>query len=135
MLNFLVAFYETEWFGIIMTAIAMGIAGLITWCFAALQAWLKTKVKNEKLQKVLSAVLDAIRAAVLSVQQTFVAQLKKDGKFDAEKQKEALHMALDSSMKMLSDEAKVILKETFGDVELWMTTQIEALVLTRKETK
>jgi hypothetical protein len=125
----LLSIMEQEWFQIILGALALGVAGLITWAFTIFQAWLNTKIKNEKLRAVLDAVLDIIQKSVLAIQQTFVEQLKKDGKFDKEKQQEALKKAVDLALSNISAEAKKILEENFGNLEDWLTMQIEALVL------
>jgi hypothetical protein len=125
----LLSIMEQEWFQIILGALALGVAGLITWAFTIFQAWLNTKIKNEKLRAVLDAVLDIVQKSVLAIQQTFVEQLKKDGKFDKEKQQEALKKAVDLALSNISAEAKKILEENFGNLEDWLTMQIEALVL------
>jgi uncharacterized protein YycO len=125
----LLSIMEQEWFQIILGALALGVAGLITWAFTIFQAWLNTKIKNENLRAVLDAVLDIVQKSVLAIQQTFVEQLKKDGKFDKEKQQEALKKAVDLALSNISAEAKKILEENFGNLEDWLTMQIEALVL------
>lgn len=125
----LLSIMEQEWFQIILGALSLGVAGLITWAFTMFQAWLNSKIKNEKLRAVLDAALDVIQKSVLAIQQTFVEQLKKDGKFDKEAQKEALKKSVNLALANLSDEAKKILEENFGNLEEWLTMQIEALVL------
>jgi hypothetical protein len=125
----LLSIMEQEWFQIILGALSLGVAGLITWAFTMFQAWLNSKIKNEKLRAVLDAALDVIQKSVLAIQQTFVEQLKKDGKFDKEAQKTALKKSVSLALANLSDEAKKILEENFGNLEDWLIMQIEALVL------
>ena len=100
----LLSIMEQEWFQIILGALSLGVAGLITWAFTMFQAWLNSKIKNEKLRAVLDAALDVIQKSVLAIQQTFVEQLKKDGKFDKEAQKEALKKSVNLALANLSDE-------------------------------
>ena len=45
------------------------------------------KLENDQLIKYIDAATDAISKAVLTVSQTYVDTLKKEGKFDAEAQK------------------------------------------------
>lgn len=125
----LLSIMEQEWFQIILGALSLGVAGLITWAFTMFQAWLNSKIKNEKLRAVLDVALDVVQKSVLAIQQTFVEQLKKDGKFDKEAQKEALRKSINLALANLSDEAKKILEENFGNLEDWLIMQIEALVL------
>lgn len=124
----LLSIMEQEWFQIILGALSLGVAGLITWAFTMFQAWLNSKIKNEKLKSVLDVALDVIQKSVLAIQQTFVEQLKKDGKFDKEAQKEALRKSINLALANLSDEAKKILEENFGNLEDWLIMQIEAIV-------
>ena len=119
---------EQEWFTIVLKALAIGLAGLITWAFTLFQAWLNTKIKNEKLKAVLDAALEIIQKSVLAIQQSFVSQLKNDGKFDEDKQKEAFRKAYQLAITSISDESKKLIEANFGDLEQWLTTQIEAFV-------
>lgn len=123
-----VPFYETEWFNVILMALAVGFAGLITFAFTLFNKWLSSKIKNAELREAMQAASKALENAVLSVQQTFVEQLKKDGKFDADAQKEALNLALDRAVAMLSDEMLDLLTNTFGDVNNWLFAQAEAII-------
>jgi len=118
-----------EALNIILIALATGLSGLIAWGFAILKTWLDKKIKNEDIKKASNAALSAIEAAVTAVQQTFVSQLKKDGKFDKEAQKEALSKASALALSMLSEETKVILQGLYGSLEVWLTAQIETFVL------
>ncbi len=113
---------------IILTAFAAGIAGLVTYGFTLLNAWIKSKIKNEKIRALLDVTLEVTESVVLSVQQTFVDQLKKDGKFDSAAQKEAFNMAFERAKAMISEEARVTLESLYGDFNTWLTVQIEALV-------
>jgi len=120
---------DQQWFQVILGAISIGVAGLITWAFKMFQAWLNTKIKNEKLKAAMNAITEVVEKAVLSIQQTFVEQLKKDGKFDKEKQAEALNMAFSLAVSLISDETKKVINENFGSLEDWLHTQIEAFIL------
>ena len=124
----LLSIFEQEWFLTILGAFAIGIAGLITWSFKLLEEWLRTKIKNEKIRKAMSEAFDVIDAAVKDIQQTFVDDLKKQGKFDKKSQTKALNNAANKALAMLSEEAKQQLKRNVGDLSTWLTTQVEAKV-------
>lgn len=111
-------------------AIGLGLASLIGWGFTELNKWLATKTKNEKLFKVTQIAQQLVQDAVKSVQQTFVEQLKKDGKFDADKQKEALELALKKVIANLTPEVEKVLKEAYGDIVEWLTNLIESFIFT-----
>lgn len=123
---------EQEWFLNIVattaTAIGLGLATLITYGFSRLNAWIATKTKNENLARTIGLAEKLISSSVAAVQQTFVEQLKKDGKFDKEAQELAMRKAIMLVVSQLTPEAKAILEESFGDLQVWLATQIEALV-------
>jgi hypothetical protein len=123
---------EQEWFvnalGVVVVAFATGLAGIISLLFLRLQNWLATKTKNETLQKATLLAQDLVLSAVQAVQQTFVEQLKKDGKFDKDAQLEALEKALKLVLAQIKPDAMAILTEAYGDLSKWLTMQIEATV-------
>jgi hypothetical protein len=89
--------------------------------------------ENELVDKYVGIAADTISACVLATNQTYVDTLKAQGKFDAEAQKEAFAKTADAVKTLLSDEAKAILSEAFGDLEVYITTQIEASVKFNKQ--
>lgn len=124
--------FEQEWFvnllGALLTAIGAGLSTLIGLWFKRLADNVKAKTKNEKVNEVLHRVRNLVQDAVLTVQQTFTEQLKKDGKFDKEQQKIALQKAIDIILANLTEEAKDILNEIYGDIYKWLEVQIEATI-------
>lgn len=128
--------FEQEWFvnllGALLTAIGAGLSTLIGLWFKRLADNVKAKTKNEKVSEVLHRVRNLVQDAVLTVQQTFTEQLKKDGKFDKEQQKIALQKAIDIILANLTEEAKDILNEIYGDVYKWLEVQVESIIALRK---
>jgi hypothetical protein len=128
--------FEQEWFvnllGVLATAIGAGLSTLIGLWFKRLADNVKAKTKNEKVNEVLYRVRNLVQDAVLTVQQTFTEQLKKDGKFDKEQQKIALQKAIDIILANLTEEAKDILNEIYGDIYKWLEVQVESIIALRK---
>lgn len=128
--------FEQEWFvnllGVLATAIGAGLSTLIGLWFKRLADNVKAKTKNEKVNEVLHRVRNLVQDAVLTVQQTFTEQLKKDGKFDKEQQKIALQKAIDIILANLTEEAKDILNEIYGDIYKWLEVQVESIIALRK---
>lgn len=124
--------FEQEWFvnllGVLATAIGAGLSTLIGLWFKRLADNVKAKTKNEKVSEVLHRVRNLVQDAVLTVQQTFTEQLKKDGKFDKEQQKIALQKAIDIILANLTEEAKDILNEIYGDIYKWLEVQVESII-------
>lgn len=86
------------------------------------------KTENELADKYIQMLTDTITACVIATNQTYVDALKKQGKFDAEAQKEAFNLTFNAVMAVLNDEAKHYLASIYGDLTTYITTRIEAEV-------
>ena len=91
------------------------------------------KTDNTLADKYTVMLADTISACVLATNQTYVEALKKQGSFDAEAQKVAFNMTLNAVMEILSEDAKEYLSEAFGDLNSYITSQIEAFVNVNKK--
>ena len=95
---------------------------------------LEANTDNELAKKYISLLSSTITNCVIATNQTYVETLKKQGRFDAEAQKEAFNMTLNAVMALLTDEAKQYLSEIYGDLNTYITNQIEATVNQNKIT-
>lgn len=93
---------------------------------------IRKKVKDEKLNRLLSRVENIVSKAVILVDQTYVDALKEEGLFDKEAQKAAFEMCKEKVLEMLNEETITALAETFSDYEEWIRTLIEAYVRENK---
>ena len=91
------------------------------------------KTDNAIVNKYTVMLADTISACVLATNQTYVESLKKQGSFDEEAQKVAFSMTLNAVMEILSDDAKEYLSEAFGDLNSYITSQIEASINVNKK--
>ena len=108
---------------------------LITYGILFLKVKIKEQEKNlenDQLVKYIDAATDAISKAVLTVNQTYVDALKKEGKFDAEAQKKAFKQTYEAVISILSEDAKQYIKETTNDLNTYLTQLIEAEVNKRR---
>ncbi|MEG1562171.1 MAG: hypothetical protein RR365_00760 [Bacteroides sp.] len=108
---------------------------------AYLIAYLRTKkeeltnsMNNQVVASVLSEAGDAVLQAVEYVSQTYVDNLKTQGKFDVEAQKQAFEKAKEAALTILTEESLELLTSITGDVETWLTTKIEQTVREKKYT-
>ena len=76
----------------------------------------------------LREVGNAVADAVAAMNQKYVDDLKKNGEFKEEQQKEILQRAISAALKSLSDDAQEYLKTTYGDTEAYLETRIEAQI-------
>ena len=86
------------------------------------------KTDSELADKYIQMLADTITTCVIATNQTYVESLKKQGKFDAEAQKEAFNLTYNAVMAVLTDEAKHYLAAIYGDLTAYITTRIEAEV-------
>ena len=114
---------------IITTAV---IVPLLAWGIESLVDWLKTKTNNETLEKYIAFAGNAVETAVKETTQTYVDSLKKEGRFDADAQKEAFNRTLTTAKKLLTETAISAIQEVYGDVDEWLKSKIESSVADNK---
>ena len=94
---------------------------------------ISTNVDNKLTDKYINMLADTITKCVIATNQTYVDSLKDKEVFTVEAQKEAYKKTMDAVMAILSEEAKTYLTNTFGDLETYLQTQIEATVSANKK--
>lgn len=94
---------------------------------------LKNKNKNEKDDKYIDRITEIVTLCVITTSQTYVDSLKKLGQFDQNAQVEAFNKTKDAVTSMLNDELKDFIIDTFGDLNEYLNSQIEATVNCTKE--
>lgn len=104
-------------------------------------AWLRKKtqeitanIKDSTVRKYVDLASDAVTKAVQTTFQTYVDTLKAQGKFDKEAQLTALQKAKDTATALITDEAKRVIAEAYGDFDKWLASTIETLVREDKRT-
>ena len=106
---------------------------LISFLGIKLSQWLSTKIKDEKAAKLLTQATEIVITAVKSVFQTYVESLKNSGSFDKNAQLEALNKAKAIITSELTVELKEFIVSNYGDLESWITNQIEASIYKLKK--
>lgn len=91
------------------------------------------KVDNDTAKKYIRLITETITNCVIATNQTYVDSLKKEGKFDEEAQKTAFEKTLNAVLTILSEDAKVYIKETTGDLNTYLSQMIEAEVNKNKK--
>lgn len=104
---------------------------VIAWFRAKTEA-LAASTDSELAKKYIGMLTDTVTNAVIAVNQTYVDALKGKNAFTAEAQKEAFQMAYSTVISNLTEEAKVYLTETYGDLDSYLTMLIEAKVREQK---
>lgn len=94
----------------------------------AKSAEISTKTDNELAKKYISMLSDTITQCVIATNQTYVDELKEQGKFDKEAQETAFKATSNAVLAILSDEAKKYLTAAYGDLNTYIANQIEKTV-------
>ena len=113
---------------IISAVVTTVLLPLITWAGTKLIQYIGTKVKNEKASALLATATNIVLNAVRSVFKTYVESLKANGKFDSASQVEALKRAKDIALSQLGDDVKEYITANFGNLDGWLTNQIESSI-------
>lgn len=110
---------------VVVSAVVLPLISLIG---AKLVSFINTKINDEKASKLLSKATEIVTNAVRSVFQTYVEALKKNGTFDKESQISALNQAKTIAISQMTDEVKDYISATYGDLDNWLTIQIESTI-------
>ena len=101
---------------------------LISIAGAKLIQFINSKIKNNKAADLLTTATTIVINAVRSVFQTYVEALKKEGSFNKDAQIIALNKAKDIALTQMTDEVKNYLVTTYGSLDSWLDTNIEATI-------
>ena len=110
---------------VVVTAV---ILPLISFAGTKLISYLNSKIKDNNAKELLTTATTIVTNAVRSVFQTYVDSLKASGTFDAQAQTQALTKAKDIALAQMSNDVKNYIITNYGDINNWLTTQIEATI-------
>jgi len=117
-----------EILNIVLAGVSIIVTGLASALVVWIKQWINTKIKDKKIAQYSSQLTDIIYNCVNEVSQTYVDELKKEGKFNKEAQKIALAKCLEKVKSVMTSELKEWVEETYGDFETFITTLIESTV-------
>jgi biopolymer transport protein ExbB/TolQ len=95
-------------------------------------AW-ETQLANETAKRHLEEITNAVSTAVSAVSQTYVENIRKSGEFNEEAQKQALSLARDTALNVMTEDAKSFIQNSFGDMEALIRANIEETVKRHKQ--
>lgn len=113
---------------IISVVVTSIVLPLISIAGAKLIQFINSKIKNNKAADLLTTATTIVINAVRSVFQTYVEALKKEGNFNKDAQIIALNKAKDIALTQMTDEVKDYLVTTYGSLDSWLDTNIEATI-------
>lgn len=102
---------------------------LATWLGSYIVGLLNSKIKDQKLRTFLTKFTEIVTRCVKSLTQTTVQGLKKDGKFDSEAAKKVKEECINLIKAQLAPDMIEFIRNNFGDVTEYISTQIESFIL------
>lgn len=93
---------------------------------------LEQKISNEALLKYIKLAEDAVETAVVSVNQTFVDNMKKEGAFDLESAGRSFDLAKHKAITIMGTTVKKALTDVYSDLDGWLDSKIEFYVRQNK---
>jgi len=101
---------------------------LISFLGIKLSQWLSNKIKDEKAQALFTKAIGIVTNAVQVTFQTYVESLKNSGSFGKEEQAIAFDKAKAIITSELTEELKTFIAQNYGDLQKWITNQVEATI-------
>lgn len=121
-----------NWSEVVISVVSIIVTALASWGVTELTKLINSKIKDANAKEMLSSAVTTVSDVVKQVYQTYVEALKGQNAFTAEAQKEALAKALGTIEAILPEKVKAYLTDNFGNIEAWLTTQIEAAIYSLK---
>lgn len=121
-----------EILNILLSAIGVVVTGVASFLVAKLTQWINSKITDAKAANYLSTIATIVFNGVQTVNQTYVDTIKKEGRFDAEAQKEAYERCLKTIKAQLMPELIEYITKNFGDMDEYLRSLIESTVHTLK---
>lgn len=121
-----------NWSEVVISVVSIIVTALASWGVTELTKLINSKIKDANAKEMLSSAVTTVSDVVKQVYQTYVEALKGQNAFTAEAQKEALAKALETIEAILPEKVKAYLTDNFGNMEAWLTTQIEAAIYSLK---
>ena len=118
----------------ILTEVIISILGIvITVVSGYIIAWINSKIKDEKIKRILNDALNIVSNGVDYVYQTYVEELKGTTLWDADAMKEASSRAMEYINANLTEEAKAFISKNGKDLAEWIKEQIEIAIKKSKD--
>jgi hypothetical protein len=99
----------------------------------AVAAWLKSKTENEQIKSIITDISSAVATCVDHSEQTLVATLKSEDKWDKAAQNEVLNAVKKNVIDSLLETTKATVAENGIDIEQLVTQHIEAYIQSKKD--
>ena len=120
----------------ILTEIIISILGIVLTAVSGyVMAWISSKIKDEKMKRILNEALQTVSNGVDFVYQTYVEGLKGTSLWDENAMKEASNRAMEYVKANLTEDVKAFISKNGKDLAEWIKEQIEIAIQKSKRNK
>ena len=117
---------------VLLTALGTLLTGIASYLVVLLTTYLNSKIKDEKLKRVMNNLSQLIVDEVNYTTQVFVDNLKDKDLFDESASKQALHSTLDHIKEKLTKDMSDYILENYGDINDYLISKIESTIHEQK---
>lgn len=117
---------------ILLYLIKIACYATITIVIPYLASIVKKKITNDKYKQLVDNAAEVVSDCVITVNQTYVEALKKEGAFDKDAQEAAFLKCTNYILDLLNDETVKAIDSVYGNIDTWIKTEIEANVNVNK---
>lgn len=96
---------------------------------------IQEKVNNDLFTKYSDMLVGIVETCVIATNQTYVDELREQGKFGPEEHDIAYHKTYDAIKELLTEEMKKVLQEGYSDLEFYISQLIQEQVNVIKFTR
>lgn len=121
-----------NWQTLVIEIVVAILSAVGAWVLAKVKTFISTKITNENARKLAEAATSIVSSVVRATYQTYVEGIKGTEAWTAETQKKALQNAIDAAKAQMSSSVKSYIEENFGNLDSWLTSQIEATIYSLK---
>ena len=120
----------------ILTQVTISLLGIvITTVSGYVIALINSKIKDDKMKKILNDALNVVSNGVDFVYQTYVEGLKGTSLWDENAMKEASNRAMEYIKANLTEDAKTFISKNGKDLAEWIKEQIEIAIQKSKKNR
>ena len=120
----------------ILTEIIISVLGIVLTAVSGyVMAWINSKIKDEKMKRILNEALQTVSNGVDFVYQTYVEGLKGTSLWDENAMKEASNRAMEYIKANLTEDAKTFISKNGKDLAEWIKEQIEIAIQKSKKNR
>lgn len=96
---------------------------------------LQDNTKNELFNKYSDMLISIVETCVIATNQTYVEELKKQGRFGPEEHDIAYHKTFDAIKALMTEEMQKVLSEVYKDIDFYISQLIQESVNVVKFTQ